>query len=328
MMAYGPANCGKTRTIFGDVEINHDKIEFQNHGIHFKAMDQLFTIAHHRSERYKDAFTLTIIEVHNDRIRDLVAATETGGSRGHVMVAETKNNNNANIPRRPKPNDDDASSGRPSRLEIRTDIHGDTVIQGLVAVEVKSLDDVMNLWGECIAVKARRLEEQGLDPKQYDAANHVIATLRVKSSNIATGIGTIGKIQFVDLAAADIVPRTKISSSTPSQQPSPASQDATTDAGTSTTFVNQNDWRFANRSLETFSECVEARMQYDRSVPYRNSTLTHLLRDSLEADTKVLVFACVSSDPKDVHETVSVLKFASRLRRVVIGKATKHTLSL
>ena len=313
ILAYGPANCGKTHTILGDIEMTPDKkIGIQNHGIHLQAMDQLFSIAQHRRERYKDTFSLTIIEVHNDRIRDLVAATETGGSRGHVMVAETKNA----VVKRTKGPDDDASSGRPSKLEIRTDIHGDTVVQGLVAVEVKSMEDVLGLWEECLAVQARRLEEQGLDSKQYDAANHVMATLRVKSLNIATGIGTIGKIQFVDLAAADIVPRT-ISPLPPGEG----------EENAATSLAHQTDWRFVNRSLETFSECIEARMQYDRSVPYRNSTLTHLLRDSLEADTKVLLFACVSCDPERMTETASVLKFASRIRRVIIGKATKHILS-
>lgn len=306
LMAYGPSHCGKTCTLLGDVTFNEDKIEIVTHGIHLKAMNQLFTIAHHRSERYKDSFSLTIIEVHNDRIRDLLAATETGENRGQVMVAETK----GGAARRQKALDDDASSGKPSKLEIRTDIHGDTVVQGLVAVEVKSFNDVTCIWKECLEVKARRLQEQGLDEELYDASSHVIATLRVKSLNIATGIGTIGKIQFVDMAAADTVPRRS------------SSQDAEVNS-----FANQSDWRFVNRSLETLSECVEARMQYDRSVPYRNSTLTHLLRDSLEGDTKVLLIACVSSDPKDIDESVATLKFASRMRRVTIGKATKHTLS-
>jgi kinesin family member C2/C3 len=204
--------------------------------------------------------------------------------------------------------DDDASSGRPSKLEIRTDIHGDTVVQGLVAVEVKSFEEVEQIWEECIAEKARRIDEQGLDHRQYDASSHVIATLRVKSMNITTGVGTIGKIQFVDMAAAYLIPRG-------------ASQDNEVNL-----LVNPSNWRFANRSIETFSECMEARMQFERSVPYRNSTVTHLLRDSLEGDTKVLVIACVSCDPKDINETVATLKFASRMRRVTIGKATKHLL--
>ena len=304
---------------------NRDTIQIQNYGVHLQAMNQLFTIAQHRSERFKDVFSITIIEVHNERIRDLISATETGSRCGHVMIAETKNGmtNTMNVNRKPKMSsheNDDASSGRPSKLEIRTDIHGDTVIQGLVTVEVSSMVDVLSLWQECIAVKTRRLEDQGVDVKQYDAANHVIATLRVKSHNIATGIGTIGKIQFVDLAAADVVPR--------NQHTNDTITDETANAVTTTTMcMNQNDWKFANRSLETFCECIEARMQFDRNVPYRNSTLTHLLRDSLEADTKVILFACISTEPTHINETIAVLKFAAQLRRVIIGKATKHTLS-
>lgn len=306
LMTYGPSRSGKTCTLLGDLSLSHDKIEIINDGIHLKAMKQLFTIAHHRNDRYKDTFTLTIIEVHNDRIRDLVAATQTGECKGQMTVADTKSIVNR---RQSKVLDDDASSGRPSKLEIRTDLHGDTVIQGLVSVEVKSYDEVTRIWEECLEAKARRLIEQGLDQRQYDSSCHVIATLRVKSSNIVTGIGSFGKIQFADLAAADIVPRH-------------SAHDVEVNS-----FANQSDWRFVHRSLETLSECVEARMQFDRSVPYRNSTLTHLLRDSLEGDTKVLVIACVSSDPKDIEETMATLKFVSRMRRVTIGKATKHSLN-
>ena len=59
-------------------------------------------------------------------------------------------------------------------------------------------------------------------------------------------------------------------------------------------------------------------------MPYRNSTLTHLLRDSLEADTKVLLMCCVSSEEANMADTVGALRFASRMQKVSIGKATKH----
>jgi len=230
-------------------------------------------------------------------------------------VAETKSNSNNGRRKSLKAEStlgDDASSGKPSKLEIRTDIHGETIVQGLVSVEVNSFEEVCRIWEECLSTRARRLEEQGMDPKMFDASSHIISTLKVTSANIATGIGTVGKIQFVDLASADLVRRRS------------ASTASTHDAESVGT---QSEWRFANRSLETLSECVEARIQYNRSVPYRNSTLTHLLRDSLESDTKVLVIACCSDDVRDVQQTASILKFASRMRRVTIGKATKHVLS-
>jgi len=321
LLAYGPTKSGKTSTILGDVNATPGKVEITNHGIQLRAMKQLFTIADYRSDRYKDTFSLTIVEVRNERIHDLLAATETGENRGEVVVAETKNKQRRKSLKSSSMTnntEDDASSGKPSKLEIRTDIHGETVVQGLVSLEVNSFEEVCQIWEECLATRARRMEEQGLDPKQFDSSSHVIATLKVSSANIATGVGTVGKIQFADLAGADLVRRR-----TGSTSGSKSSQDAAESGSVGT----QSEWRFANRSLETLSECVEARIQYNRSVPYRNSTLTHLLRDSLESDTKVLVIACVSSEPKDMVETASILKLASRMRRVTIGKATKHVLS-
>ena len=319
LLAYGPTKSGKTSTILGDVNATPDKVEITNHGIQLRAMKQLFTIADYRSDRYKDTFSLTIVEVRNERIHDLLAATETGENRGEVVVAETKNKQRRKSLKSSTNNtEDDASSGKPSKLEIRTDIHGETVVQGLVSLEVNSFEEVCQIWEECLVTRARRMEEQGLDSKQFDSSSHVIATLKVSSANIATGVGTVGKIQFADLAGADLVRRR-----TGSTSGSKSSQDAAESGSVGT----QSEWRFANRSLETLSECVEARIQYHRSVPYRNSTLTHLLRDSLESDTKVLVIACVSSEPKDMVETASILKLASRMRRVTIGKATKHVLS-
>ena len=150
------------------------------------------------------------------------------------------------------------------------------------------------------------MEEQDIDVESHESSSHVIASLRVTSANIATGHGVIGKLQFVDMAAS------KLSNEGNGGDKSPSSS---------------GEWKFTNRSLETFTDVVTARAQFARSVPYRNSTLTHLLRDSLEGDTKVIFLACVSSDASDLQETIPTLRLASRLRQVTIGKATKHVLT-
>lgn len=51
-------------------------------------------------------------------------------------------------------------------------------------------------------------------------------------------------------------------------------------------------------------------------VPYRNSTLTWLLKESLGGNAKTTMLATIS--PADAHydETVSTLKYAERVRRV------------
>ncbi|EEC47691.1 kinesin family-like protein, partial [Phaeodactylum tricornutum CCAP 1055/1] len=267
ILAYGQSGTGKTRTILGDVK---------NHGMQLQAMRQLFSIADHRSDGIQDTFTLTIVEVCNERLTDLVAGTPTGDARG--------------------------------QLEIRSDVHGDTIIQGAVAVQVCNLEEVVCVWKECL----ENSEARSMD------CSHVIATIKVASKNVATGLGTVGRLQFVDFAGADLTPVRSNSS----RKSSPLQDDRARSPGSSI-----DEWRFVNRSLVTLADVVTARSQFLQSVPYRNSTITHLLRDSLEGDTKVLLIACVSSEPKDLLETISTLRFASQMRRVHVGVATKHSLT-
>jgi hypothetical protein len=40
-------------------------------------------------------------------------------------------------------------------------------------------------------------------------------------------------------------------------------------------------------------------------VSYRDSKLTHLLKDSLGGNSKTLIIACISSNPSDKNESVN-----------------------
>ena len=301
LMAYGQTGAGKTKTLLGDVTTHNGEMAIENHGLHLQVMKQLLSIAKHRSERFKDTFTITIVEVHNERISDLLAGTQAAANKGQLVVAETK---------RKKAGDDDASSARPAaKLEIRTDIHGETVVQGALSLEIESFEETLQVWEEALANRRNRLVEQEVDVAEYESSAHVIATVHITSANIATGHGTVGRLQFVDLAGADLVQK----------------KDAK-EIGSLSRGVN-NEVKFVHRSLETLDEVAVARSQFVRTVPYRNSTLTHLIRDSLEADTKVLLFACISTDARDLSETAQTLRFAHRMRQVNLGKATKHTIT-
>jgi kinesin family protein C2/C3 len=336
IMAYGQTGSGKTHSLLGDVgfvlndddtEFDDVNVEINNEGIQLQSVKQLFTVSEHRNERYQDVFSFTIVEVHDERLVDLVAGTDMGELQGRVDFDDSASRRSVKSRKRIisedesssffQPSNSSASKGNKTKLEIRTNHDGNTVVQGLVSIPVNNYEDVLKIWREALIQRAARVAENDVELSEHEASSHVIATLKVVSTNIATGIGSVGKINFVDLAGADLTTkRPPIGAKTKPAPPDPVL------AGVG----NNNEWKYVNKSLATLCEVVNARCQFNRSVPYRNSTLTHLLRDSLEADTKVLLLVCVSSDPKDVQETVSALRFASKMRRVNIGKATKHTL--
>ena len=339
LLAHGQRGTGKTYSLLGDVHYSHEfvsgqsvGVEIQDYGIHLRTIQQLFSISEHRSERYQDTFNIEIVEVHNERLHDLLAGTGLGETRGNV-VEDPKKRHGRGL------SEDGSASGPPQlsnshsvssnqgstmkRLEIRTNHNGDTVVQGLISVEVRSFEDVYKLWQQCLSLRMARLAEQGADPAEYEASSHLIATLNVMSVNSSTGMGSIGKLKFVDLAGADLVQRR---STGPRLCLTPESN-ADKCGGSVMSGNNNSDWKYSNRSLATLNDVVNCRSQFLRTVPYRNSTLTHLLRDDLEADTKVLLLLCVSANPKDLQETACALRFASGMRRVTIGNATKHVLS-
>jgi hypothetical protein len=65
-------------------------------------------------------------------------------------------------------------------------------------------------------------------------------------------------------------------------------------------------------------------MEKRSHVPFRNSTLTFLLSDSLSGDSKTLMFVNLSPVASNADESFCSLNFASRVRNVELGKASKH----
>ncbi|KAF7489330.1 Kinesin-like protein KIF12 [Sarcoptes scabiei] len=82
------------------------------------------------------------------------------------------------------------------------------------------------------------------------------------------------------------------------------------------TFVEANN---INRSLLVLGNCIACLADPKRRnghIPYRDSTLTKLLADSLSGNGMTLMIACVSPLKCDAQETISTLRYASRAKRI------------
>ena len=325
IMTYGQANSGKTHTMLGEIQCTEQDhlVSINNHGIHLRSMKQLFSLLEHRRDRFHDTVTMNLVEVHNERLIDLVAGTDFGEAHGRVEGSRKGSSSR----RRQDTNNDTTmsqplttnsiSSSRP-KLEIKTNRDGETVLRGVLSVEVSSFEDVLCIWNESLAMRSSRVAELDIDRRAYERDSHVVATLKISSKNLATGASASGRMQFVDFASSDILTKRSLSGSSFSKRISSSSSSFSCDQ-------LLEDWKFTNKSLNAVRDVVQARTQYQRSVPYRNSTITHILSDSLEADTKVVMIACVSPDEKDIQNTVCTLQFAQEMRKVIVGKATRHT---
>eukprot|EP00164_Ancoracysta_twista_P003184 GFYU01004247.1.p1 GENE.GFYU01004247.1~~GFYU01004247.1.p1 ORF type:complete len:922 (-),score=245.94 GFYU01004247.1:185-2950(-) len=71
-----------------------------------------------------------------------------------------------------------------------------------------------------------------------------------------------------------------------------------------------------NLSLSALGKCIRCLNENKPHIPYRDSKLTWLLRDSLGGNTKTTLLAACSPHPYNAEETLSTLRFAQRAKSV------------
>ena len=112
---------------------------------------------------------------------------------------------------------------------------------------------------------------------------------------------TISKLNLVDLAGSENVNR----------------------SGAAGTVLREA--QAINRSLSALGDVISALVnKKHKHIPFRNSKLTMLLKDSLEGNGKALMIVQASPRQDDVSETLGSLQFGSRVRMVELGKATRN----
>ncbi|EGR32875.1 kinesin motor domain protein [Ichthyophthirius multifiliis] len=83
--------------------------------------------------------------------------------------------------------------------------------------------------------------------------------------------------------------------------------------------VRQTEGANINKSLLALGNCINLLSDSNKKgsfVPYRDSKLTRLLKDSLGGNTKSIMIACISGSLMCYDETANTLKYASRARNI------------
>lgn len=201
-----------------------------------------------------------------------------------------------------------------SDLQIRETSAGCEVV-GLTAIEVKSPADVRRI----IAMGTDRRAVGTHSLNEHSSRSHMVIRLHVdgtvdhgvgKARLTASGSGAaaVMKVQsvlnLVDLAGSERVLRTEVSGQ------------------------RLKEAQSINKSLSALGDVIAAHKNGLSHVPYRNSKLTFLLKDSLGGDAKVLMFVNVSGDTENVSESFYSLTFASRCRATALGEARKNVTAL
>lgn len=133
---------------------------------------------------------------------------------------------------------------------------------------------------------------------QFSSRSHAIIQLSIEKRDRAKDVVdafTFSKFCLVDLAGSE--------------------RAATTENRGLRLFEGAN----INKSLLALGNCINVLSDPDKKgafVPYRDSKLTRLLKDSLGGNTKTIMIACISPSHLHYDETVNTLKYASRARNI------------
>lgn len=123
--------------------------------------------------------------------------------------------------------------------------------------------------------------------------SHLIFSIIVDSTNVNTGVRTIGKLSFVDLAGSE------------------------KSSKTGTDGEGQEEANAINLSLSALGNVISALSDPSiKHVPYRDNILTKLMKDSLGGTAKTLMFVNCSPSVYNESETKNSLDYATRVKKI------------
>uniref|UniRef100_A0A8D1AEX7 Kinesin family member 7 n=1 Tax=Sus scrofa TaxID=9823 RepID=A0A8D1AEX7_PIG len=184
-------------------------------------------------------------------------------------------------------------------IQLREDDRGNVVVCGVKEVDVEGLDEVLSLLE--MGNAARHTGATHLN--RLSSRSHTVFTVTLEQRGRApsrlprppAGQLLISKFHFVDLAGSERVLKT------------------------GSTGERLKESIQINSSLLALGNVISALGDPQRRsshIPYRDSKITRILKDSLGGNAKTVMIACVSPSSSDFDETLNTLNYASRAQNI------------
>ncbi|XP_044309174.1 kinesin-like protein KIFC2 [Varanus komodoensis] len=231
-------------------------------GINQRALEALFREMEAKDGAWTFSVSLSMVEMYNEVLRDLLAVD-------------------------PQEKLD---------VKLNPDGSGQLHVPGLTTVEVHSLREIQKM----LSVGKRNRATHSTCMNERSSRSHVLLTVTVTGTELASGTKVTGKLNLVDLAGSERVWK------------SGAQGERLKEA------------QSINKSLLALGEVIQALRARQAHVPFRNSKLTYLLQDSLGRGSRTVMLVQISPLEKNMGESICSLKFAQRVCKVELGPAARR----
>ncbi|KAI3798675.1 hypothetical protein L1987_33953 [Smallanthus sonchifolius] len=162
IFAYGQTGTGKTFTMEGTEG---------NRGVNYRTLEELFKIAKERVDTFTYDISVSVLEVYNEQIRDLLTT----------------------------------SSSSSKKLEIKQASEGLHNIPGLVEAKVENIQEVWNVLRA--GSSARAVGSNNVN--EHSSRSHCMLCIMVRAKNLINGECTKSKLWLVDLAGSERLGKTE-----------------------------------------------------------------------------------------------------------------------
>lgn len=168
------------------------------------------------------------------------------------------------------------------------------MVAGILEIEAKTSGEIMNL----LHTGNQRRTQQPTAANEVSSRSHAVFQVVVECKDRAPGTVAsvkVGKLSLVDLAGSERAANTKNSGK------------------------RLVEGANINRSLLALGNCINALGEKGNKgnfVPYRDSKLTRLLKDSLGGNCRTVMIANISSAESCFEETLNTLKYANRAKNI------------
>ncbi|PWA85208.1 P-loop containing nucleoside triphosphate hydrolases superfamily protein [Artemisia annua] len=176
-------------------------------------------------------------------------------------------------------------------IALMEDGKGGVLVRGLEEELVSTADEIYRILEKG---SAKRRTAETLMNKQSSRSHSIFSiTIHIKERTPeGEEIIRCGKLNLVDLAGSENISR------------SGAKDGRAREAGE------------INKSLLTLGRVINTLVERSGHIPYRDSKLTRLLRDSLGGKTKTCIIATISPSIHSMEETLSTLDYAHRAKNI------------
>ena len=186
------------------------------------------------------------------------------------------------------------------KLTIYEDSQGNLIIPDLSPINISNFEEANKLF--ILAEKFRHISSTEFNERS--SRSHCIFSFNIKLTDNENNI-IRSTLHVIDLAGSERITKSQTNNE-----------------------KLKKEALSINLSLHSLSNVLYSIANKSNHIPYRDSKLTHFLKDSLNDNYNIILFLHISPNVKDLSETVSTLQFGERIIKLCHHKTGKEKMNL